>query len=215
MIKQVACCTFYLLVTAFGLQNQDWMNSCATNPPDFSKLSYAEADKAASEEYNSIGIGQKKICPEYIPNLVNQLRNGQLNSDEKVLAVWLLGVLRPADTNSLAILIEYIDLKATKFDFKTRLPRWGDYPAEEALIGIGKPAVSPILQHLPSETKELRRHLMCEVLIRVEGRKGEVFNEAEGKVAAQNQIKQLIAAETDSTKRANLQAALKELQPQQ
>ena len=68
------------------------------------------------------------------------------------------------NTNSIEVLIEDIDLKATKFDEPASLPRWGFYPAQQALIKIGEPVVEPILNHLPTEISELRRRLMCDVL---------------------------------------------------
>jgi len=193
-------------------QNLNVISNCATNPPNFSKLPYKEADEAAFLEDDLIGREAKTICPEYITNLVNQLRYGQLDNDNKVLAIWLLGELHPIDANSIDVLIEYVDLKATKLDPKTRIRRWGDYPAEEALIKIGMPTVNHILNHLSTETNELRRHLMCVVLVEVEGKKGEVFNGADGKAITQNQIKHKLADESDSTRRANLEAALKELE---
>ena len=134
-------------------------------PPDFSKMSYNEANGAVNAETDLIvGRRTKQIGTEYIANLVNQLQSGQLNNDNKVLAVYLLGELRPSDTNSIEVLIENIDLKAKRFDLKTDLQRWGPYPAVEALVKIGKPVVNPILDHLPPEASELRRQLMCNVL---------------------------------------------------
>jgi hypothetical protein len=149
-------------------QNSD----CVTNPSDFSILSYDKASAAVDSEDDLIVWRKiKKICPEYIANLVNEIRQRQLNADNKVLAIYLLGELRPSDTNSIEVLIENIDLKATRFDhlLKTRISiqRWGEYPAEEALIKIGQPVVIPILNDLPSETNQLRRKLMCDVLKKV------------------------------------------------
>jgi HEAT repeat protein len=90
-----------------------------------------------------------------------------LGDDNKVLAIYLLGELRPSDATSVELLIQNIDLKATRFDLKTDFPRWGQYPAVEALIKVGEPAVILILNELPNETNQLRRQLLCEVLKRV------------------------------------------------
>jgi len=137
-------------------------------PPDFSKMSYGEMDAAIGSEANLIVAERtKKEGPEYIADLVHQLQYGNLTDEKRVLIIYFLGVLHASDTNSIEALIRFIDLKATIFDPKTDIQRWGLYPAEEALIKIGKPVVNPILDHLPNETNQLRRQLMCDVLRRV------------------------------------------------
>jgi len=210
MNKHMTFCVFLSLVIAFGLRAQDFqLYSCATNPPDFSKLSYHEAEEAGFSEADQIAIGAKKICPEYITNLVNELQNGRLDDNRKALAIHLMGSLCPTDTNSIEVLIKYIDLKDTNLVSKTRTALWGAYPAEEALVCIGKPSVNPILQHLPNETYELRRHLMCEALVLIEGKNDAMFNESDGKAKVHGQITNLLAAESDSSKKANLELALK------
>ncbi|MGH7976620.1 MAG: hypothetical protein ACREDS_00530 [Limisphaerales bacterium] len=171
MKKYISLILLLAISIVVKAQDSQVNSDCFTNPPDFNKLSYDEANTVVDSEDDLIGRGIKKICPEYITNLVNQIRNGALNSDNKTLAIYLLGELHPDDTNSIEVLIENIDFKATKFDhiLKTRISikRWGSYPAEEALIKIGRPVVDPILNHLPTENSELRRQLMCDVLKQV------------------------------------------------
>lgn len=202
------------MTTAVEVGAQNWKFApCVTNPPDISKLSYDEASDAVNSDVMDImGARVKNICHEYITNLVNEIRHGNLDDDKKVLALYFLGALHPSDTNSIEVLIEYIDLKASRFDPAISPRRWGEYPAEEALIVIGFPSINPILEHLPTETNELRRHLMCKVLILVESRKGQVFYRSDGKMTAENQINQKISDESDPVKKANLELALKELE---
>lgn len=203
-----------LIILTFhaGAQNFSHHFICATNPPDFGNLSSQEADKAVMLEDTDILLHKTKtVCAEYFTNLVDQIRRGKLKNENEVLAIWLLGELRPRDTNSIETLIDIIDFKALKFDPATRVSRWGSYPAQEALIRIGTPVVNPVLQHLRGESNELRRHLMCDVLIQVEGKKGTHFNASDGKAIARVQIKQQADAESDPTKHRNLEAALKEL----
>lgn len=143
-----------------------------TAPPDFAHISYdAASDAVRSDENNIMGSQVKRIGTEYITNLVGQIRSGNLNNEKKVLAIYLLGALHPVDTNSIEVLLDNIDLRATRFDPGVRPMRWGEYPAEEALIRIGKPAIEPILNHLPIENSELRRQLMCNVIKQVLRRK--------------------------------------------
>jgi hypothetical protein len=196
------------IITGLSVHAQSFLKNadCVTNPPDLSSLSYEAASAAVDAEEG------KRTCPEYVTNLVRQLLQGNLSRDKMVLVIYRLGELRPSDTNSIAILITYIDLKATKFDPKARFPRWGYYPAEEALMKIGSPALIPILNDLPRETNPLRRHLMCEVLIFVEGKRGGNVNQAEGRKVVLRQVQVKLGNESDPVKRVNLELVLKKVE---
>jgi hypothetical protein len=161
----VIYCPMFLLFTMLGLhaQQSNASSDCVTNPPDFSRLSYQAADSAVYSEQDLIGRNMEKICPEFITNLMNQLQYGRLGRDNRALAIDLLGALRPSDSNTIEYLIQNIDFKRTKFDDPNRLSTQLKYPCEGALMQIGSPVVTPILNHLTIETNELRRHLMCEV----------------------------------------------------
>jgi len=210
-------CLAILMAVVTRASAQEWVNtSGATNAPDFSKLSYDEAsDEALSESVHIMGSKTKKIGPQYIANLVNQLRQGNLDDDKKVVVIWLLGELRASDTNAIEMLIKNIDLKASKLDPLLRIRRWGEYPAEEALENIGMPVVDPVFSHLSTESKGLRRHLMCKALIQVEGKIDGRWNvnqsEALGKQFCKQQLNQMLSNESDPAKKANIELALKEL----
>ncbi len=151
-------------------QSSELNSNCDSNPPDFNTSSYEAISHKVNIEYDSIVVSKtKRICPEYITNLVVELQSGKLNDDYKALAIYLLGELHPCDTNSIEVLIKDIDLTSTKHDpaDSFSFSRWKKYPAEEALVKIGKPVIEPILNHLPKETSELRRQLMCDVLKQV------------------------------------------------
>jgi hypothetical protein len=171
---------------------------CATNPPDFSKMSYKEADEASFSE------AEKVTCPEYVTNLLNQLRSGRLNEDNKALAIDLLGKLHPNDLNAVEFLIENVDFKRKKFDLPTRISTQLKYPAEGALMLMGQPVIDPILNHLGNETNTLRCHLLCEALAFVDKPKND--NASVGKAIALQQVQQKLA-----TIQTNLEAALIEL----
>jgi len=200
------------LVPDLRANEYDTNAGCVTNPPPLETMPYQQGSDAVSEELLEIQtIKSKRICPEYIANLVNVVRNGKLDVDKKVLAIYLLGELHPIDTNSVTVLIENIDLKAARIDPATRVRRWGQYPAQEALIKIGRPTVGLILQFLPAEAKELRRHIMCDALVQIEGWNKPVFNKGEGQKIVETQIKEKLASESDPARRTNLELALKEL----
>jgi hypothetical protein len=187
-----------ILLAAVAVPAQDvhsFTEGCLTNPPDFGKITYDEADRLVRSEH------RKVVCTEYITNLVFQLQSGELKSDNKVLAIYLLGCLRPQDTNSIEVLVMNIDFQASVFDLAGSFPRWGKYPAEDALIKIGASTVEPLLSHLANKNTNLRRRLMCEVLKKVEA-----------KDAAEKQIDQRIQSESDLTRQANFKLALKELE---
>lgn len=191
-----------LLVLAAQAQNSPSGSGCATNPPDLVNLAYKAANEAVNSEVDSITWSKtRRICPEYVTNLINQIRYGTLSGDNKTLAFYLLGQLRPSDTNSIEFLIQNIDFKATRVDPKLRFPRWSDYPALDALIWIGKPVVEPILAHLAGETNELRRALMCSVL-----RSGLVL----GNAGTVDRLRKRVNEETNPARRKNLGLALKE-----
>jgi hypothetical protein len=199
---------FVLFIWAFNGHTQSFLTlSTITNPPDFSKLSYAESDSAVRAAGENISSG-RKFSSEYLTNLVYQFQQGKLSNRKKVLCAWLIGELHPNDINSIECLISNIDLEATNFDdVRLGLIRWGNYPAQEALCKVGKPAIDPIFEHLRTETDNRRRNLMCQVLEMTEGGK----NIGENSEIAKSQIMDKIAAETNATKKANLETALNEL----
>ncbi len=159
--------SFLFLAAVLIAHAQEPQTGCVTNPPNFSKLSYNEAKIAVFSEEDLIATGVKKICGDYITNLLNQLEYGHLTNDIKAVAIDLLGTLHPSDSNSIEFLIQNIDFERTKFDPPTRISTQAKYPAKEALMKIGKPVVDSILNHLPTEANQLRRQLMCDVLRRV------------------------------------------------
>jgi hypothetical protein len=68
------------------------------------------------------------------------------------------------------------------------------------------------MQHLSGETNELRQHVMCEVLVETEAKKGSLYSKTNGQAIAQNLVKQMISDEPDPAKKANLEKALKDLE---
>lgn len=173
---------------------------CVTNPPDFSKLSWEDARSASVDEQF------KNVCrPAYITNLFNQVRSGKLNPDNEALAIDLLGKLRPTNSCIIEFFIQNIDFERKRFDKPGGPSTELKYPCEQALMNIGLPVVNPILNHLTTETNELRRHLMCEVLAFVN--KPVNSSILVGKKTAQNLIKQKFA-----DTQTNLEAALRELE---
>jgi hypothetical protein len=67
------------------------------------------------------------------------------------------------------------------------------------------------MTHLANEANELRRQLMCEVLVEIEGWNKPDFDKAKGQKIVETQIKEKLASESDPAKRTNLELALKEV----
>lgn len=167
-------------------------------PPVFTKMSsFRERDAALDLVLET----KPNATYKYLTGLTDQVNDKTATDGGKVYAIFLLGEMRATNAFCVEALIAKIDLNAPQGALHLRLPPWGPFPAEEALIKIGEPVVDPILTYVPVEGNELRRHLMCEVLKRVAG-----------KEASQAKISQALAAETDPIKKANLEAALRELE---
>lgn len=80
------------------------------------------------------------------------------------------------------------------------MPLWGQYPAIEALIAIGRPVVPHLMELLGTESSATRRDLAIRVLVGVEDQD-----------IADLIIRRAQAAEADSGKRAKLKDALARL----
>ena len=81
-------------------------------------------------------------------HLIRQLHDRNMPNMAKVKIIYLLGELRVL--GATGVLIENIDLVAEQMDPKTRIPRWGPYPAREALVKIGPYASRMIMNIIGS-----------------------------------------------------------------
>ena len=131
--------------------------------------------------------------------IIAQVQRGHLPNEGMLYAIVLLGQLRAA--NAATVLIEKIDFKPAKKDTSGGIGRWGPYPAQEALVKIGTPAVNMVLDKLPTEQNDLRRQLMCSVI-----------SDAVGKRVADAMLRFRYEEEHDAAHRANLEAAIRVLQ---
>jgi hypothetical protein len=153
----------------------------------------------ASENMSDTVDQAVKSYREIIDNIMGQLHQGGISNESKTYTVYMLGQLRAVE--AVTVLLENIDLKASKVDPKGGIGRWGMYPAQEALSKIGQPAVNMILDKLPTERDELRRKLMCYVISDVEGKDF-------GKILVKLRIDQ----EQDPIRKGHLELALKILE---
>ena len=134
---------------------------------------------------------------QLIGDLMNQLdalRKGDAKGKEHI--IYLLGTY--GATEAVKLLTDMIDFKATIVDPRVRIGRWGLYPAQEALVKIGKPAANEVLRRIASEADPTRRKLMCIVIEAVEGEK-----------VGRLRLTWLLEEEKDPARRTNLEEALK------
>ena len=83
-------------------------------------------------------------------------------------AAYLLGLYRYAD--ACGNLAKVIAMENEDYgQQQSREPRWGQYPAVEALIHIGKPAIPAMLRNLETSDDEHVRGLSARVIHYVEG----------------------------------------------
>lgn len=191
--RVTSCVASALMVTVLGICGENVMTNekeYVLRVPDFRSQPAEKVDRAVEQVVAT--------HHQMVSDVNRQLREGNLSDEAKVYAIYLLGQLRARE--SVTILIENIDLKASKVDTKGGIGRWGMYPAQEALSKIGKPAVNMILDLLPTEQSDLRRQLMCLVIADVEGKNfGTML------------VKLRQDEESDSSKKANLELALRVL----
>ncbi len=114
-------------------------------------------------------------------------------------AIYLIGRHRLSD--GVGELIKRIDFDTGGQPKRGARPLWERYPAMEALITIGRPAVRVTVELLATDTNDLRRNLAVKVVRYVE--------DAE---IAEFILKRAHASESDPIRKANLKEALSRLE---
>lgn len=134
---------------------------------------------------------------ELLTVLLRHLNTG-LSVNIKTAAIYLIG--RHRLSNAVRELIKQIDFDSESQSRGSPLPLWGQYPAMEALINIGQPAVPAAVELLALDMNDLRRDLAVKVVRYVE----------DGEVAGFI-LTRAHAAETDPNRKTNLQDAMNRL----
>jgi hypothetical protein len=171
--------------------------------PDFKALTYPAGDQQVDGFVNSYF--------SQINNLIQQLETGRLSGEQQTYVIYVLGQLRASHASTA--LVEIIDFEAPKTDPKFKIARWGRYPAMEALVDIGRPAVNEILAKASRPQSESRLKQMAEVIHDVEGGKF-------GKLILEGSIAKAPTEEAGNNLRAllkhfdDLRALLKESGPE-
>jgi hypothetical protein len=159
-----------------------------------------ESDNAAVyASINKIQVSYRRL----VKTLLGRIESNRLANCAEAGSIYSLGYLR-----AIAAVPEL--LKRVAFANLVNEPKsrivlgylWGMYPAKRALISIGMPSVRAILKVLPTERSALRRKLMVQVLVGVEGRAVTKFR-----------LRRLIAKATTAAAKTDLEAALRDVPP--
>jgi hypothetical protein len=103
-----------------------------------------------------------KVYDEAAADLIRQSQNAKTNN-ARVYSIYLLGEFRAKA--AVPALLRAADTVAARADnYKPGHPRWGRFPAREALAKIGSPAVEPVIDALADQASPARRKLMVGVL---------------------------------------------------
>ena len=131
---------------------------------------------------------------ELLTVLIRHL-NTTTSASIKTAAIYLIGRHRLPD--GVRELIKQIDFDSESQSRGSPLPLWGQYPAMEALINIGQPAVPAAVELLAKDMNDLRRDLAVKVIRYVEDAEIARF------ILARAQ-----SNEPDQNRKANLQDAI-------
>jgi hypothetical protein len=136
--------------------------------------------------------------------LLDILKSKKTSNLNQCTSAYYLGEIRnPESAGALADLISLrLDIsKINLIGLPDILRKIGNYPAFEALIKIGNPSIPAVIRNLAESDDAQVRKLSLQVLTRIDGDKD----------ISQLRLQKALNAETDSTKKARLQSALKSL----
>jgi hypothetical protein len=142
----------------------------------FQVLGATKGDKPLLDKNNSVdkewqneAIRLSNERLKLINELIIRLRQ-ERETELKVVTCYLLGEYRA--TEAVNDLLEVITLQSSieQDNEVNRLPLWGKYPAHEALIKIGIPAIPLILAKLETESNLLAMRLEVHVVHMVYGK---------------------------------------------
>jgi len=132
-----------------------WITSLQANDIDVQKNASAEADAERKQEVGVLSLTLKED-----PSKENRVRIAE--------AMRIAGRLRVKEVAQ--DIVARIDFLEHGVRLTRRPPSPLDYLAVKSLVGIGKPAVAPIVQRLSTESDPLIRLLCLSVLEQIEGR---------------------------------------------
>jgi|WetSurMetagenome_2_1015567.scaffolds.fasta_scaffold457184_2 hypothetical protein len=150
----------FLWAICQGQSRQDQVKPVFWLLPDFRQLSPDEG----SDMVNSVDLALGHIESD----LLMQLSDEHTAQDTKTYLIFLLGQMR--SRVAVKPLYDLIDFKATRMDPAFAPRRWGEFPAQEALVKIGTPAAIEGVNRLGVIDVEANRKSIAKVILAVDGK---------------------------------------------
>jgi hypothetical protein len=160
------------------------------------------------EEFEKAAFSIQEKRSELITYLIRMLRS-ETNTEKKIRICYLLGEYRA--TEAIIDLAKNITLEAQIANEETKIPKWGKYPAQEALIKCGYSSIRYMISNIASSDDKQVRELSTSVIWQIIGEG--LSRVADGKEYAQMIIEKSINKETDKVKKERLTLALVYLKP--
>ena len=154
------------------------------------------------EEFEQATIKIQEKRSELITFLIRMLRK-ETEKEKKIRICYLLGQYKA--TEAIRDLSKNITLEAQVSD-AARLPIWGKYPAQEALIKCGFRSIRYMISNIETSDDKQIQNLSVKVIWLVIGEG--LSNYSDGKEYARMIIQKRINQESDPVKKARLEAAL-------
>ncbi len=162
--------------------------------PDGNKARIAQMGALEGEERIELLRQLSKQRSDIQRNLIQQLGDSK-SKDMKCAVAYLLGRYRME--RSVPELSKYITLEYEHHSNWKREPLWGQRPVVEALIKIGRPAISDMIRNIETSEYEKVRQFSARVIRYVEGPE-----------IAKVIVEMAIEKQPDERKKENLRAAL-------
>jgi hypothetical protein len=153
------------------------------------------------EEFDRLTRVALKERDENIYSLIRMLRS-EPEKEKKIRICYLLGEYKAIE--AIWDLAKNITLEAQVSD-ETKLPRWGKYPAQEALIKCGFRSIRYMISNIESSDDKQIQNLSVGVIWLVIGEG--LSNYSDGKEYARMIIQKRINQESDPVKKERLEAA--------
>jgi hypothetical protein len=159
-------------------------------------MSFDPKPPNAGAEWKAEALRLTESRAQFVAELLRRLHS-KSDPDKKSAVIFLLGEYRVSEASaSLVGMIDVEGANGVDAGERKRLELWGKYPAYEALVKIGVPAVREVIVKLETATDTTTKNLGASVIRAVYGRDiGEVV------------LEKAAAKQTDEQKKENLKAA--------
>jgi hypothetical protein len=161
-------------------------------------------DAETMQEFDAATNAAQEERANIIRALIRMVRK-EREKERIVRICYLLGEYRA--TEAVLDLAKHVAVEAEVTSENTELPRWGKYPAKEALVKCGSRSIRYMLANLETSDDEKVRELSAMVIWQVMG--GGLPRVVDGKEFARVIVTSAMEEQADPAKKLRLRAALK------